>query len=148
METALSAAVGTGAGEGGQEGSGSLGMVAGGGGQVGGRQVASGRGKAEDGGVAGHRGSDRPGLCLSVEVGALKVLTKHKGEWLQECFSPSSGYLFEGPGRPPSRGKAESREGDVPACLRFSVYGVDTSHPGAHTWGAVCPEGHRVSLGR
>lgn len=77
-------------------------MAAGGGGQVGGGQVASGRGKAEDGGVAGHGDSDRPGLCLGVEVGALKVLTEHVGEWLQECFSPSSGYLFEGPGRPPS----------------------------------------------
>lgn len=69
--------------------------------------------------MAGHTGSDRPGLCLGLEVGALKVLTEREEEGLQGCFSPSSGYLFEGPGRPPSHGRAESREGDVPACLRF-----------------------------
>ena len=44
--------------------------------------------------MAGHTGSDRPGLCLGLEVGALKVPTEHKEEWLQGCFSPSSGYLF------------------------------------------------------
>ena len=84
--------------------------------------------------MAGYAGSDRPGLCLGLEVGALKVLTEHEEEWLQGCFSPSSGYLFEGPGHPASHGRAESRERDVLACLRFSVHGVVKSHPGGPTW--------------
>ena len=33
-----------------------------------------------------------------------------------------------------SHGRAESRERDVLACLRFSVHGVVKSHPGGPMW--------------
>lgn len=59
MEMALSAATDTAGGDG---------------------QVASGRGKAVGGGVTGHVRSDWLGLHLSVEVGALKMLTEHLEE--------------------------------------------------------------------